>query len=128
MKRVTWKNAPARRDCVAAATYLALLADPVTVGVLIEGLRSAPIERYKAKDILRAAGLRALPIDDVHVAKDLARIKAKTALAPVLLVRGDLRQGTPLQIADGYHRVCASRHVDEDIDIPCRVAGLAEPG
>ena len=25
----------------------------------------------------------------------------------------------PLTIADGYHRVCASYHVNEDADIPC---------
>jgi hypothetical protein len=27
-----------------------------------------------------------------------------------------------LQIADGYHRICASYHLDEDADIPCRMA------
>jgi hypothetical protein len=27
-----------------------------------------------------------------------------------------------LQIADGYHRICASHHLDEDADIPCRIA------
>jgi hypothetical protein len=28
-----------------------------------------------------------------------------------------------LEIADGYHRICASYHLDEDADIPCRMAG-----
>jgi hypothetical protein len=27
-----------------------------------------------------------------------------------------------LTIADGYHRICASYHLDEDADIPCRIA------
>jgi hypothetical protein len=30
----------------------------------------------------------------------------------------------PLQIADGYHRVCASYLTDENTDIPCRLAGI----
>ena len=29
-----------------------------------------------------------------------------------------------LQIADGYHRVCASYHLGENNDIPCRIAEL----
>jgi len=42
----------------------------------------------------------------------------------VLLVRGDLRTGVALQIADGYHRVCASYHLSEDTEIPCRIIDL----
>jgi hypothetical protein len=45
----------------------------------------------------------------------------------VLLVRGDLALGQALQIADGYHRVCASYHIDENTDIPCRIVSLADP-
>jgi len=41
-----------------------------------------------------------------------------------LLVRGDIASGRHLQIADGYHRVCASYHVDENTDIPCRLVAL----
>jgi hypothetical protein len=33
-----------------------------------------------------------------------------------------LRAGT--QIADGYHRVCASYHLNEDTEIPCRIADI----
>ena len=68
---------------------------------------------------MRASGLALLPDDNVHVASDLAKIKRGELLSPVLLVRGDFRRGVPLTIADGYHRVCASYHVNEDADIPC---------
>ena len=57
-----------------------------------------------------------LPSGDHEVAKDLSKVKAGTKLSPVLLVRG-----TPLWVADGYHRVCASYHLDEDAKIPCRI-------
>ena len=43
------------------------------------------------------------------------------ALSPILLVRGDLDSGRALQIADGYHRVCASYHLSENTLIPCRL-------
>ena len=124
MNSVRWKDEPDQHDYPAAASYLALIADPVTAGRLVEGLRGAPVEHYKAKDILRASGLPDLPLDNVHVAKDVVKIKADKALSPVLLVRGDIHRGNPLQIADGYHRVCASYHLDEDTDIPCRIIGL----
>jgi hypothetical protein len=127
MNGVHWKDEPDQQDYPAAASYLALIADPATADVLIEGLRKAPIAHAKAKDILRASGLPDLPLDNVHVAKDAAKVKAGTALSPVLLVRGDIHRGYPLQIADGYHRVCASYHLDEDTDIPCRIVGLVEP-
>jgi hypothetical protein len=61
-------------------------------------------------------------MDNPHVQADLARIHEPKALSPILLVRGELRAGVPLQIADGYHRVCASYHTDENTDIPCRIA------
>jgi hypothetical protein len=65
-----------------------------------------------------------LPQDDQHVAKDIGVVKAGKRLSPVLLVRGALERGFPLQIADGYHRVCASYHLGENNDIPCRIAEL----
>jgi hypothetical protein len=42
----------------------------------------------------------------------------------VLLVRGRLGAGVPLTVADGYHRICASYHLDENAPIPCRIADL----
>jgi hypothetical protein len=58
------------------------------------------------------------------VASDLAKVKQGNRLSPVLLVRGRLQQDTPLTIADGYHRICASYHLDENADIPCRIVDI----
>lgn len=118
----TWKSAPDDHDYPAAGQYLSLLADKERVKSLVKALRRAPQTVQKAKDILRAARLPLLPADNPHVASDLAKIKAGTALSPILLVRGDLLSGHPLQVADGYHRVCASFHTDENTEIPCRLA------
>ncbi len=114
-----WKEQPEEQDFAAARTYLSLLVDPAQAKKLAKILERSPgLEHFMAKDILRASGLALLPADNHEVAKDLGKVKAGTKLSPVLLVRG-----TPLWIADGYHRVCASYHLDEDAQIPCRMVG-----
>jgi hypothetical protein len=117
-----WKLDPEQHDFPAAGDYLRLLIDDARVKSLVKALRKAPTTHQKAKDILRAAGLPLLAVDNPHVASDLAKVREGRALSPVLLVRGNLLTGQPLQIADGYHRVCASYHTDENTDIPCRIA------
>ena len=118
MASVKWLEKPEAHDFPAAADYLALLADADTANQLAEKLKAGIVAHKKAKDILRAAQLRLLPVDNPHVAADLAKIKRGQALSPILLVRGDFTKGVPLQIADGYHRVCASYHTDENTHIP----------
>lgn len=125
MTKVVWNEHPAAHDYPAAASYLALLAEPALVTRVVSALQAAPVEHFKAKDILRSAKLPLLPTDDPRVALDLKCIKKGKALSPVLLVRGDLVRGEPSQVADGYHRVCASYHTNEDTDIPCRIAELS---
>jgi hypothetical protein len=127
MPTVAWKNEPDEHDYPAAANYLTLIAPPDVVKRLVDGLQSAEIIHQKAKDILRASGLRLLDVDNPHVAADLKKVRKGRELSPVLLVRGDLATGRALQIADGYHRVCASYHVDENTDIPCRLAVYVKP-
>jgi hypothetical protein len=122
-----WSDHPAEHDYPAAEAYLSLICPPTQVKALVAALRRAPIERRKAKDLLRASRLELLPPDNTHVASDLAKVKAGTALSPVLLVRGDLPHDVALTIADGYHRVCASYHLDENADIPCHLVDLRAP-
>ena len=119
---VRWLAGPQDHDYPAAASYLSLLLPPAAVDALVAALKAAQPVTFKAKDILRAAGLALLPVDNAHVAADLEKIKVGKVLSPILLVRGDLATGVPLQVADGYHRVCASYHTDENTDIPCRIA------
>ena len=116
-----WQDQPEETDFVAARTYLSLLVEPKQAKELAKALEKASgLEHFMAKDILRASGLALLPVDNHEVAKDLNKVKAGTKLSPVLLVRG-----TPLWIADGYHRVCASYSLDEDEEIPCRIVSRA---
>ncbi len=125
---VRWLSAPEDHDFPAAAAYLALIATPAVVDTLVTALRAGDVTHQKAKDILRASRLPLLDTTNVHVRSDLAKVSAGKPLSPVLLVRGDARAGLPTQIADGYHRVCASYHTDENTDIPVVIADLPHAG
>ena len=120
--KVRWKAAPDEHDYPAAASYLSLVAADELITRIVDELRAAPTVHYKAKDILRAARLDLLPRTNVHVAADLGAVARRERLSPILLVRGSLSDDVPLQIADGYHRVCASYYVDENTAIPCRLS------
>jgi hypothetical protein len=118
---VLWGEAPDEHDYPAAADYLALLAPAAQISEIVAALKQAPIVHKKAKDLLRASCLALLPKDNPHVQVDLKKIKKGTALSPILVVRGELNTGVAMQIADGYHRVCASYYTDENTDIPVRI-------
>ncbi len=121
MVAVVWNEEPDEHDYPAAADYLALLATADQINEIVSALKAAPTVHKKAKDLLRASRLRLLPTDNPHVASDLKKIKKGKALSPILVVRGDLTAGVTMQIADGYHRVCASYHTDENTDIPVKI-------
>ena len=74
MNEVTWKDEPDEHDFPAASDYLLLLAAADVADDLVQRLRDAPTGHWKAKDILRAAGLPLLPVDNPHVAADLRKI------------------------------------------------------
>jgi hypothetical protein len=119
-----WQQEPEEHDYPAARDYLSLVLPERVAGSLAAALRSATTEHRKAKDLLRASRLELLPDKNPHVANDLRKVERGEALSPVLLVRGDAERGMPLLVADGYHRICASYHLDENADIPCRIVDL----
>jgi hypothetical protein len=121
--REHWKQQPEEHDFPAASDYLSLLFGDDEVASLVDELRVASTIRRKAKDLLRASGLELRPETDPEVKKDLRKVAGGELLSPVLLVR--VGRGLPLIVADGYHRICASYQLDEDADIPCRLAERA---
>jgi len=118
---VVWGTEPDEHDYPAAADYLTLIASDAQISEIVAALKKAPIVHKKAKDLLRASRLALLPADDPHVCVDLKKIKKGKPLSPILVVRGDLNTDVAMQIADGYHRVCASYYTDENTDIPVRI-------
>ena len=118
---VKWLDDPEDHDYAAAADYLSLISEADQCAATVDALRAADTTLRKAKDVLRAARLELLPATNPRVKVDLAKIDAGKKLSPVLLVRGRVLDGVALQIADGYHRVCASYLTDENTPIPCRL-------
>lgn len=118
---VNWLDEPEDHDYGAAADYLTMIAEPGVVEKTVAALQTVQPVYRKAKDILRAAQLALLPETNAHVRADLGKIGNGKRLSPILLVRGDTLKSVKLEIADGYHRVCASYLTDENTSIPCRL-------
>jgi hypothetical protein len=123
-----WKEEPDEHDYPAAGDYLSLLMGDHDIVKVIDALKAASIVHRKAKDLLRASRLELLPTDNVHVAEDLAKVRHGAQLSPILLVRGRVADDVALTVADGYHRICASYHIDENADIPCRIVDVPHGG
>jgi hypothetical protein len=119
---ITWLPMPEHHDYRAAEDYLRLVLSPRHAEHAASQLRAAEHTRmWKAKDILRAAGLQALGADNEGVAAKLAKIAAGKPIAPILLVQ---REDGPLIIADGYHRTSAAHALDESAAVPAVEAHL----
>jgi hypothetical protein len=116
-----WKEEPDEHDYPAAGDYLSLLMADPKVKAAVSALKRARLTHRKAKDLLRASRLELLPEDNEHVAGDLEKVRRGNLLSPVLCLRGNAGNDLALTVADGYHRICASYHIDENADIPCRI-------
>ena len=112
-----WAPRPSNEELESAVRYLALQFRSATAKRLVARARRGRRTEHTAKDILRATCLPLLPVDEPHVAQDLKRIRKGKAMSPIILIQGDLTRGRPLVIADGYHRMCAACHADEDAPI-----------
>jgi hypothetical protein len=119
--KLIWKPKPDRDDYQAAADYLSLLRPSARAKAWVRALQRAPIVHRSAKDLLRASHLPLLPAKEASVRDDLKKIAKQKALAPVLLIRGNLVNGIPLTVADGYHRICAVCHFDEFAPIAAQI-------
>jgi hypothetical protein len=124
-KAPRWEATPSDDDYAAAGRYLSLLMSAKRSTELATRMKKGSLVAHRANDLLRASGLALLPPDDPEVVKDLKKVKQGTKLSPVLLVLGELDHERPLTVADGYHRICASYHLDPDSEIPCCVVNGA---
>ncbi|PZU88411.1 MAG: hypothetical protein DI529_05705 [Chryseobacterium sp.] len=112
-----WLKEPEAHDFPAAFDYLELLFETETANNFAEKLKQTKTIHKKSKDIFRASRLPLLPKDNIHVKENFKKIKNKKKLSPILLVRGQEQ----LIIADGYHRLCCSYYLTEDLEVPCRL-------
>jgi hypothetical protein len=120
-KKIVWTHGSEQGDYDAALAFLSLIYSTARTKALVKLLRSASVIERTAKDLLRASGLPLLPLNETSVKSDLKKIAKGKPLAPALLVSGDMTIGVPLVVADGYHRICATYHFDEDASVHCRM-------
>lgn len=120
---IQWLAKPIAHDYDAAEQYLQLMYEPKKARILSGRLKRAPMAEYAAKDILRASGTSIMYIEAFDWSKHEKSLNDGKPLAPILLVRQD--NGGPLIIADGFHRLCALFSANEEIKVPCKIAGLA---
>lgn len=120
---VKWLAAPKDSNYPAAASYLALIYPPSVVENIVQRLREAKVVTFKAKDIFRASRLSLLGISNEYVKEFRRKIKHGKPLSPLLLVSNeDLAK---VEIADGYHRMCAVYYYHEDADIPVKITSFS---
>ena len=120
MNKSIWLKEPEEHDFPAAMDYLELVCTPEQAKTIVDKLKVAKTIQKKAKDILRASQLPLLTKENIHVKENIKKVKKGKKMSPVLLV---VINGK-LIIADGYHRVCATYVLSEDLSIPCRLVYL----
>lgn len=118
-REIKWLDEPETHDYTAALSVLSLPYSLEHAGRLVEALRAAPVEEWKAKDIVRMSDEVILDRHNSHVQHNFKRIREGKPLSPILLVRTE----HGLLIADGYHRACSVYLFDEDQPVKAKIAG-----
>ncbi|MCP3709720.1 hypothetical protein M3I54_22515 [Paraburkholderia sp. CNPSo 3274] len=118
-REIKWLDEPEPHDYQAALSVLSLPYSLEHAGLLVHSLRAAPVEEWKAKDIVRMADEIILDRHNSHVQHNFKKIREGKALSPILLVRTE----HGLLIADGFHRACSVYLFDEDQPVKAKIAG-----
>lgn len=121
--KIRWLEEPEDHDYDAAKEFLSLRLGATRANGFVLALIAAEMTQRKAKDILRASGVKLLPLANKNVARDVEKVRKGIKLSPILLVAGS--EDRLAIIADGYHRTCAVYHLGEDEPIPCKIGGSA---
>lgn len=117
--KVLWEKKPDKKHYRAAEEYLTLIYKTKKVKRLIRQLKGAPMTSFMAKDIFRATMLPLLGISNYRIKRNEQKIQTGIKISPILLVRSF--ETDQLIVADGYHRLCALYHLDEEARIPCKI-------
>ena len=117
--KIRWLVAPADGNYPSALSYLSLLFDEAKARQYVGALKQSPMSEFKARDIFRASGLPLLGISQHQIERNYNKINDGEKLSPILLIRDEIHG--KVIIADGYHRVCAVYHYNDDSVIPCEI-------
>jgi len=121
-QEIKWLKKPADHNYPSAESYLSLILEPRAAQNVVYLLKKEPISFFKARDIFRASGLPLLGISQHQIEHNLKKIESEESLSPILLLR-DI-DAKKVIIADGYHRLCAVYHHNDNMEIPCQIKTL----
>lgn len=119
---VLWETSADKDNARDATEFLGMYKKKKNAGRIVDDLIASELTTFKAKDILRAAGLPPQPLDNAHVQVAMQLIAAGIPLTPVYLLRGKLKSGVPVVIADGYHRISAAFWTSPSTDCSAYIA------
>lgn len=120
--KIKWFPQPEPHNYPAANSYLSLIYNHDHVQTLVEKLKKAKVVEYKAKDVFRASQLSLLGVSNLHVKKNLKKMKNGRKMSPILLVKNP--ELSKVVVADGYHRMCAVYQLHEDALLRCKIVEL----
>ena len=119
---VFWETTADKDNARDASRYLAMYKTQKNADRIVDDLKAGALVTFKAKDILRAACLPPVALDNQHVQAALGLIADGVPLTPVYLLRGKLKGGVPVCIVDGYHRISAAYYTDPSADVSAYIA------
>ena len=119
---VLWETSADKDNARDASEFLGMYKKKKNADRIIDDLIAGDLTTFKAKDILRAACLPPQPLDNAHVQVAMQLIAAGIPLTPVYLLRGKLKGGVPVIIADGYHRISAAFWTSPSTDCSAYIA------
>jgi hypothetical protein len=122
MQEIKWADKITKKDIAASMEYLNLVFNTKVVADAAQKLEKhrEQIEKFKAKDILRASQTQLLPETNEDVRAEFLKIMKQVPLAPIILVRKNDR----LFIGDGFHRTCAAYYLNKDSEVHCVIVGI----
>lgn len=115
-----WKPAPHEDNFTRAQRYLSLRLPAARAARIVQNLRDADVEWFLAGDVLRAARLEPLTVNDPAMRKHVLRLlESDHKMHPALIAQVGMRS----EIADGYHAVSLAAWLGPAVGVPCLVAG-----
>lgn len=117
--KVKWTDDASEDDYQAAEQFLSLINTIANASKAVAALKTAPVMKHKAADLIRASQVKLPKSGDRPCKLELKKIHKGEGLCPILLVRDSgLKK---VIIADGFHRICAAYRIDPDVILHCKI-------
>lgn len=115
MSDLPWKNSFKNKDLDAAHEYLALRLTPERAARIVPKFRTAPLEKRRVNDLLRACERKPVNPDDPGVQAKREKVEGGGKLTPALVVSFD---GVGADVAQGFHELSLASDINPFMKVP----------